>query len=73
MCIAFFTILDRTIGMRSDTEAEISGLDLPELGALAYPDFLEAQGTVFVPVEPGDGNGSLEPVTAAGLREELGR
>ncbi len=75
MCIAFFTLLDRTIGMRSDTEAEIGGLDLPEMGALAYPDFLEAQGPVFVPVEHGDGNGhdSLGPVTAAGLREELGR
>jgi Amt family ammonium transporter len=73
MCIAFFTILNRTIGMRSDTDAEISGLDLPEMGALAYPDFLEAQGPVFVPVEHGDGNGNLEPVSAAGLREELGR
>ena len=75
MCIAFFTILNRTIGMRSDADAEISGLDLPEMGALAYPDFLEAQGPVFIPVAEGegDGNGSLEPVTAAGLREELGR
>jgi Amt family ammonium transporter len=74
MCLAFFTILNRTIGMRSTQEAEINGLDLPELGAMAYPDFLEAQGPVFVPVgAEGDGNGSLEPVTAAGLREELGR
>jgi Amt family ammonium transporter len=74
MTIAFFTILKRTMGMRSSAEAEIAGLDLPEMGALAYPDFLEAQGPVFVPVEGGgDGNGHLEPVSAAGLREEQGR
>ena len=48
MCIVFFTIMKRTIGMRSDEEAEIAGLDMPEMGALAYPDFLEAQGPVFV-------------------------
>jgi ammonium transporter, Amt family len=74
MTIAFFTIMKRTSGIRSTAEAEIAGLDLPEMGALAYPDFLEAQGPVFVPVEgDGNGNGSLEPVSAAGLREELGR
>ncbi len=27
-------------GIRSDTEDEIAGLDLPEMGALAYPDFV---------------------------------
>src|SRR5205085_3265060 len=48
MCIVFFNILKRTVGMRSDEEAEISGLDMPEMGALAYPDFLEAQGPVFL-------------------------
>jgi Amt family ammonium transporter len=58
MTIVFFNILKRTVGMRSDEAAEIAGLDLPELGALAYPDFLEAQGPVFV--------------TAKSLREEVG-
>jgi hypothetical protein len=55
------------MGIRSDEEAEISGLDMPELGAMAYPDFLEAQGAVFSsPADQGDA-----PVTAKGLREEL--
>ena len=67
MTIAFFTILKRTIGMRSDEDHEIAGLDLPELGALAYPDFLEAQGSVFAARDDD------APVTAASLREELVR
>jgi Amt family ammonium transporter len=67
MTIVFFTILKKTVGMRSDQDAEISGLDMPELGAMAYPDFLEAQGTVFMPRE------SDELVTAKSLREEIAR
>ena len=47
MTIAFFKILRPLMGIRSDEDAEISGLDMPELGAMAYPDFLEAQGAVF--------------------------
>jgi hypothetical protein len=39
---------------------------MPEMGAMAYPDFLEAQGAVFAPVEPGS-------VSAKALREELVR
>ena len=39
LTIAFFTILKRTMGIRSDEEAELQGLDVPEMGALAYPDF----------------------------------
>jgi Amt family ammonium transporter len=68
MTIIFFTILKNTIGMRSDEEAEIAGLDIPEMGALAYPDFLEAQGGVFYPL--GDGGGS--DMSAAALRKEVG-
>jgi Amt family ammonium transporter len=67
MTIAFFSILKRTVGMRSAEEAEIAGLDMPEMGALAYPDFLEAQGPVFYPVQIED-----EPVTAKSLRQEVG-
>jgi Amt family ammonium transporter len=52
MTIAFFTILDRTMGMRSDEDDEIAGLDLPELGAIAYPDFLESQGAPFASPRP---------------------
>jgi Amt family ammonium transporter len=42
-CIAFFKVLDRTIGMRAKADDEVAGLDLPEVGALAYPDFIEDQ------------------------------
>jgi Amt family ammonium transporter len=68
MTIVFFTILKNTVGMRSDEDAEIAGLDIPEMGALAYPDFLEAQGGVFYPL--GDGGGS--DMSAAALRKEVG-
>jgi Amt family ammonium transporter len=70
MTIVFFTILKNTIGMRTTEEEEIAGLDLPLMGALAYPDFLEAQGSVFYPVETGAA-GAVGPATAASLREEV--
>jgi Amt family ammonium transporter len=72
MTIVFFTILKNTIGMRSTEEAEIAGLDMPELGALAYPDFLEAQGPVFRPVDAGSSMLDITPVSAASLRQEVG-
>ena len=76
MSIAFFRILKKTVGLRSTEEDEINGLDLGEVGAQAYPDFLEAQGSVFqtddqidhaTPVSAGVGSG------AASLREEMGQ
>jgi Amt family ammonium transporter len=70
MTIVFFTIMKRTMGMRSAEDAEISGLDMPELGAMAYPDFLEAQGPVFYPVD-GEAPISVD-LSAASLREEVG-
>lgn len=33
-------------GIRSDEEAEINGLDLPEMGVLAYPEFSGASGGI---------------------------
>jgi ammonium transporter, Amt family len=39
MVIALFTISKNTMGMRSDESAEIEGLDGPEIGVIAYPDF----------------------------------
>jgi Amt family ammonium transporter len=65
--------LKRTIGMRSDEEAEIAGLDLPEVGALAYPDFLEAQGPVFFSTEDNAALADAAAVSAASLREEVGQ
>jgi Amt family ammonium transporter len=36
---AFFKLYDVIFGLRVAPEAEIDGLDIPEMGALAYPDF----------------------------------
>lgn len=35
----FWKILDKIIGIRVKPEDEIGGLDIPEMGMLAYPDF----------------------------------
>jgi ammonium transporter, Amt family len=36
---AFFKLCDMVMGLRVAPEVEIEGLDIPEMGALAYPDF----------------------------------
>jgi Amt family ammonium transporter len=38
----FFKVLDRIVGNRVPAEVEIEGLDLPEMGALAYPEFAKS-------------------------------
>ena len=35
----FFKVLDAILGNRVSAETEMAGLDLPEMGALAYPEF----------------------------------
>jgi hypothetical protein len=35
----FFKLVDKIIGNRVSAEVELQGLDLPEMGALAYPEF----------------------------------
>ena len=69
--LAFFVIVKRTIGLRSTAAAETAGLDMPEMGALAYPDFLEAQGAVFYSTD-GATPVDLVPTDAASLRHEVG-
>ena len=70
-CVLFFTILKRAGILRSSEAAEIAGLDMPEMGALAYPDFLEAQGSVFYSTGH-NGFAELEPSDARSTREEVG-
>jgi Amt family ammonium transporter len=41
----FFKVLDAILGNRVSAETEIEGLDIPEMGALAYPDFVLGPGT----------------------------
>ena len=44
-CISWvvFKFIDFIIGMRVSPETELAGLDIPELGVLAYPDFATAK------------------------------
>jgi len=51
---AFFKLVDAVMGNRVSAEVEIAGLDLPEMGALAYPDFAIATSTISteLPIEP---------------------
>jgi ammonium transporter, Amt family len=45
LSFGFNWLVDVVIGQRSGAKAELEGLDLPEMGALAYPEFeLKAQG-----------------------------
>ena len=37
---AFFTVCDKVVGNRVSAEVEVEGLDMDEMGALAYPDFV---------------------------------
>lgn len=43
----FFKILDKIIPMRVSPEEELEGLDLHEIGALAYPEFSIVPGTGY--------------------------
>jgi ammonia channel protein AmtB len=53
---AFFKLVDVLIGNRVSAEVETAGLDLPEMGALAYPEF--ALGGIL-------GTHGVAPVAAA--------
>jgi Amt family ammonium transporter len=43
---AFFKLVEVTLGNRVSAEVEIAGLDMPEVGALAYPEFVLSSGGV---------------------------
>jgi Amt family ammonium transporter len=73
LAFGFFKLQHRLMGIRVSREAELEGVDLPEMGAMAYPDFLEAKGEVFTAVE-GDGTmPPVEPVIPAGPSVRLTR
>jgi ammonium transporter, Amt family len=48
----FFKLVDVILGNRVSVETELAGLDLPEVGALAYPEFV---------LSPGSSVGAFEP------------
>ncbi len=51
----FFKVVDVIVGNRVSAETELAGLDLPEVGALAYPEFVLSPGSY----------GGFEPAAAA--------
>src|SRR5262245_7271126 len=64
---AFFKVVDIVLGNRVPAEVELEGLDIPEMGALAYPDFVLgpalAGGAGMVAVEKGVGTSPvLSPI-----------
>jgi Amt family ammonium transporter len=40
----FFKLVDVTLGNRVSAEVELEGLDMPEMGAMGYPDFVLSPG-----------------------------
>jgi Amt family ammonium transporter len=48
----FFKLVDVLVGNRVSAEVELAGLDLPEVGALAYPEFVLSPGTSIGAFEP---------------------
>jgi Amt family ammonium transporter len=51
---SFFKLVDVIVGNRVSAEVELAGLDLPEVGALAYPEFVLSPGSI----------GSIDPTPA---------
>jgi len=63
----FFKIVEVTIGNRVPADVELQGLDLPEMGALGYPDFVLTpgpEGTSSIPAGVGSpaGRPVLQPL-----------
>jgi Amt family ammonium transporter len=56
---AFFKIVEAVMGNRVAPEVELEGLDIPEMGALAYPDFVLGPGMPL--------GGDLSPATKASV------
>ena len=43
---AFFKLVDVIVGNRVSAEVELAGLDLAEVGMLAYPEFTLSPGSI---------------------------
>jgi Amt family ammonium transporter len=72
MFYAFFKICDLIWGIRVSEEVELEGLDIPEVGALAYPEFSIASAHGFGASMSGTGSGGgTRQVAAQGLRVRM--
>jgi len=62
----FFKLVEVTLGNRVSAEVELEGLDIPEMGALAYPDFVLGPGTPVgggaMPMSNSSAAAALKPV-----------
>jgi len=63
----FFKVVDALMGNRVSASVELEGLDIPEMGALAYPDFVLGPGTPMgssaaIPSSSAVGAKALKPV-----------
>jgi len=61
-----FSVVKKLIRIRVTPEVEIEGLDMPEFGAVCYPDFVLTSSTA----SPAGGGGSGSATTAITLPEE---
>ncbi len=70
----FFKVLDAIMGMRVTAEEEIQGLDLPQMGTLAYPDFSGSSPDWIAPHPSGLGAppGKVVPAVTIKARTEEG-
>jgi Amt family ammonium transporter len=67
---AFFKIVEALMGNRVPADVELEGLDIPEMGALAYPDFVllptgsptMARALVAPPAAAPVAQGALNPI-----------
>ncbi|BCV21454.1 ammonium transporter [Moorella sp. Hama-1] len=57
----FYKVLDRVMGIRVKPEAEDEGLDIPEIGALAYPDFMLTFSDAYSPEPAPAGKAAYAP------------
>jgi len=60
----FFRIVDKVIGMRTDAEVEVGGLDIPEMGVYAYPVDFPGEGPAYPVAALGVTPVATAPVTA---------
>lgn len=68
--IAFYIIyklVDKLVGHRVDPEVEIGGLDMPEMGAVAYPEFQVSTSSMASAYIPTTGKPILESGLVGGV------
>jgi len=60
----FFKVVDMIVGNRVSAEVELAGLDLAEVGALAYPEFVQSPGNSVGTFEPSRPSPAPAPASA---------